>query len=168
MLIGIDHLARVNDAFGFDVADAVIAEIGKRIPARLRGGNVLGRFSGNKSGLMLRNCTVDDTSVAAGRFLAAIRDDVVPTKSGPVSVTASIGAVRRLRAEQIKTVTEWVKDEESAVMLREWGCDYIEGRLISLARPERPWSARADAMLPAAGQIFPHVVPAKRSASRDP
>jgi predicted signal transduction protein with EAL and GGDEF domain len=27
MLIGIDHLARVNDAFGFDVADAVIAEV---------------------------------------------------------------------------------------------------------------------------------------------
>ncbi|HEY5965530.1 MAG TPA: GGDEF domain-containing protein, partial [Xanthobacteraceae bacterium] len=29
MLIGIDHLARINDAFGFDVADAVIAEVGK-------------------------------------------------------------------------------------------------------------------------------------------
>ena len=34
MLIGIDHLARINDAFGFDVADAVIAEVGKRIRAR--------------------------------------------------------------------------------------------------------------------------------------
>jgi diguanylate cyclase (GGDEF)-like protein len=93
MLIGIDHLARVNDAFGFDVADAVIAEVGKRIRARLRGGDVLGRFSGNKFGLILRNCTVDDTNVAAERFLAGIRDDVVPTISGPVSVTASIGAI---------------------------------------------------------------------------
>src|ERR1700682_1005159 len=55
MLIGIDHLARVNDAFGFDVADAVIAEVGKRIRARLRGGDVLGRFSGNKFGLILRD-----------------------------------------------------------------------------------------------------------------
>src|SRR6266404_3685745 len=93
MLIGIDHLARVNDAFGFDVADAVIAEVGKRIRARLRGGDVLGRFSGNKFGLVLKNCTVDDTNVAAERFLAGIRDDVVPTVSGPVSVTASIGAI---------------------------------------------------------------------------
>lgn len=93
MLIGIDHLARVNDAFGFDVADAVIAEVGKRIRARLRGGDVLGRFSGNKFGLILRNCTVDDTNVAAERFLAGIRDEVVPTVSGPVSVTASIGAI---------------------------------------------------------------------------
>jgi diguanylate cyclase (GGDEF)-like protein len=93
MLIGIDHLARINDAFGFDVADAVISEVGARIRARLRGGDVLGRFSGNKFGLVLKNCTVDDMSVAAERFLAAIRDEVVPTRSGPVSVTASIGVV---------------------------------------------------------------------------
>src|SRR5438477_1607806 len=93
MLIGIDHLARINDAFGFDVADAVIAEVASRIRARLRGGDVLGRFSGNKFGLILKNCTVDDMNVAAERFLASIRDEVVPTKSGPVSVTASIGAV---------------------------------------------------------------------------
>jgi diguanylate cyclase (GGDEF)-like protein len=93
MLIGIDHLSRVNDAFGFDVADAVIAEVARRIRARLRGGDVFGRFSGNKFGLILKNCTVDDTHIAAERFLAGIRDDVVPTKSGPVSVTASIGAV---------------------------------------------------------------------------
>ncbi|WP_043160550.1 bifunctional diguanylate cyclase/phosphodiesterase [Bradyrhizobium sp. Ai1a-2] len=93
MLIGIDHLARINDAFGFDVADAVIAEISRRIRARLRGGDVLGRFSGNKFGLILRNCTVDDANVAAERFLTAVREEIVPTKSGPVSVTVSIGAV---------------------------------------------------------------------------
>ncbi|MGE0287121.1 MAG: putative bifunctional diguanylate cyclase/phosphodiesterase [Bradyrhizobium sp.] len=93
MLIGIDHLARVNDAFGFDVADAVIAEVATRIRARLRAGDVLGRFSGNKFGLILKNCTVDDTNAAAERFLAGIRDEVVPTRSGPVSVTVSIGAI---------------------------------------------------------------------------
>jgi diguanylate cyclase (GGDEF)-like protein len=93
LLIGLDHLARVNDAFGFDVADAVISEIAHRIRARLRGGDVLGRFSGNKFGLILKNCTIDDMNVAAERFLAAVRDEVVPTRSGPVSVTASIGGV---------------------------------------------------------------------------
>jgi len=93
MLIGIDRLARINDAFGFDVADAVISEVAARVRARLRNGDVLGRFSGNKFGLILKNCTVDDINIAAERFLAGIRDDVVPTKSGPVSVTASIGAV---------------------------------------------------------------------------
>ena len=93
MLIGIDHLARLNEAFGFDVADEVICEVSQRIRARLRGGDILGRFSGNKFGLILKNCTADDMQVAAERFLAGIRDEIVPTTSGPVSLTASIGAV---------------------------------------------------------------------------
>lgn len=97
MLVGIDHLARLNDAFGYEVADEVICEVARRIRARLRGGDVLGRFSGNKFGLILKNCTVDDMHVAAERFLSGIRDEVVPTRSGPVAVTASIGAVSALR-----------------------------------------------------------------------
>lgn len=93
MLVGIDHLARINDAFGYDVADGVILEVARRVRARLRGGDILGRFSGNKFGLILKNCTVDDMNVAAERFLAGIRDEVVPTPLGPVAVTASIGAI---------------------------------------------------------------------------
>jgi EAL domain-containing protein (putative c-di-GMP-specific phosphodiesterase class I) len=47
-------------------------------------------------------------------------------------------------------VAEWVQDEESAVMLREWGCDYIQGRLTGLASPERPWSKATETVVPAA------------------
>lgn len=106
MLIGIDHLARINDAFGFDIADEVIVEIARRIRARLRGGDVMGRFSGNKFGLILKNCTIDDANVAAERFLQGIRDDVIPTQSGPVSVTATIGAV---------TVPRYARDVNEAI-----------------------------------------------------
>lgn len=93
MLLGIDHLARLNEAFGFDVADEVICEVSQRLRARLRGGDVLGRFSGNKFGLILKNCSADEMQIAAERFLAGIRNEVVPTASGPVSLTASIGAI---------------------------------------------------------------------------
>ena len=93
MVVAVDHLSRVNDAFGFDVADEVIRELAVRLRARLRGGDVLGRFSGNKLGLILKNCSVDQMKLAADRFLAAFREEVVPTKSGPVSVTVSVGGI---------------------------------------------------------------------------
>jgi len=93
LLVGIDHLARINNAFGFDVADAVIRELATRIRSQSRDGDVLGRFSGAKFGLILKNCTVNDMNVASERLLASIRDEVVPTKSGPVLVTASIAGV---------------------------------------------------------------------------
>jgi len=37
-------------------------------------------------------------------------------------------------------VAEWVKDEQSAEMLRGWGCDYLQGELVGLASTERPWA----------------------------
>jgi len=49
-----------------------------------------------------------------------------------------IELARRL---DIKTVAEWVQDEASAAMLRDWGCDFIQGRLTGLASSERPWNA---------------------------
>jgi EAL domain-containing protein (putative c-di-GMP-specific phosphodiesterase class I) len=63
-------------------------------------------------------------------------------------VQTLIDLARRL---QIKTVAEWVQDDEAATMLRDWGCDFIQGRLIGLASPERPWNGAAAAALPAAG-----------------
>jgi EAL domain-containing protein (putative c-di-GMP-specific phosphodiesterase class I) len=62
-------------------------------------------------------------------------------------VQTLIDLARRL---QIKTVAEWGQDDEAANMLRDWGCDYIQGRLIGLASAQRPWDSGPDAVLPAA------------------
>ncbi|RJF75781.1 putative bifunctional diguanylate cyclase/phosphodiesterase [Rhodopseudomonas palustris] len=113
MLIGLDHLARINDSFGFDVADEVIATIAQRIRARLRAGDQFGRFSGNKFGLILKNCTADDAQVAAERFLAAARDEIVPTRSGPVSVTTSIGGV--ISPRHARTADEAINRAQEAL-----------------------------------------------------
>jgi diguanylate cyclase (GGDEF)-like protein len=93
MMVAIDNLGRLNDSFGFDVADEIIHEVARRLRVRLRSGDVLGRFSGNKLGVLLKNCSVEQMAIAADRFLAAARDEVIPTRSGPVSVTVSIGGV---------------------------------------------------------------------------
>ena len=69
MLIAVDNLARINEAYGFGVADEVIASVGRRIRSRMRGGDMLGRFAGNKFGVVLNTCTPDDLTMAADRFL---------------------------------------------------------------------------------------------------
>jgi EAL domain-containing protein (putative c-di-GMP-specific phosphodiesterase class I) len=48
-------------------------------------------------------------------------------------------------------VAEWVQDEEAASLLRGWGCDYIQGRLIGLATSERPWAVAEGKALPKVG-----------------
>jgi len=43
-------------------------------------------------------------------------------------------------------------------MLRDWGCDYIQGRLIGLASSRRPWQQPpAETVLPAAGNATPSI-----------
>ena len=65
----------------------------KRLRAKMRGGDQLGRFSGNKFGIILNNCTPDDMEKAAERLVAGVRDDVIRTGAGPVAVTVTIGGV---------------------------------------------------------------------------
>ena len=93
LLVGVDNLARVNESYGFDIADQVIAEVGKRLHGRMRGKDTLGRFSGSKFGLVLRDCTPDDLAIAAERMLATVRETLVPTTAGPIAITATIGGV---------------------------------------------------------------------------
>ena len=97
MLIAIDNLARINESFGFETADQTIAAVAKRLRTRMRGKDTLGRYSGNKFGMVLRDCTPDDMAVAAERMLAGVRDEMVPTSAGPVAVTVTIGGLNAPR-----------------------------------------------------------------------
>ncbi len=45
----------------------------------------------------------------------------------------------------LKTVAEWVQDEEAAQLLAGWGCEFLQGALIGLASVERPWLATKSA-----------------------
>jgi diguanylate cyclase (GGDEF)-like protein len=93
MLVAIDNLARINESYGFDVADEAINAVAKRLRAKMRGGDQLGRFSGNKFGIILNDCTLEDMERAAERLVAGVRDDVILTEAGPVGVTVTVGGV---------------------------------------------------------------------------
>jgi diguanylate cyclase (GGDEF)-like protein len=93
LLVAIGNLSMVKEAYGFEVADQVMAEAGRRLARVARLGDTIARCSGSKFGLVLHNCNEVDLAAAAERFLAALRESVVMTKAGPVWALLSIGAV---------------------------------------------------------------------------
>ena len=113
MLIAVDNLSRINEAYGFGVADEVIASVGRRVRSRMRGGDTLGRFSSNKFGVVLKTCTPDDLVAAADRFLAAVREDVVQTAHGPVAASVTIGGVAAPR--HARTVDEMLAHAQESL-----------------------------------------------------
>ena len=93
LIAAVGNLGVVNDAYGFEVADEVMAEAGRRLARVARAGDVIARYSGSKFGLIIHHCSEGDISAAAERFMAALRESVVMTEAGPVWALLSIGAV---------------------------------------------------------------------------
>ena len=93
LVVSIDDLARINEAYGFAVGDEVISAVARRLRANLRSGDHLGRLAGNKFGLILRNGSPHDLRLAGERLLVAVRDEVILTATGAVAVTVSMGGI---------------------------------------------------------------------------
>ena len=122
LLVTIDHLGRLNEAYGFDIAEDVIAQVAKRIRARLRGKDHFGRVSGNKFGVVLTSCTADELAVAAERLLTGVRDETIATKAGPVAVTVTIGGVTAPRhARTVPDILSRVADALCAARAKRHG-----------------------------------------------
>ena len=103
-LVAVDNLARINESYGFEVADEAIAALAKRMRGLMRGKDTLGRYSGNKFGIVLCDCTPDDMNVAAERLLAGVRDEMIATSAGQIAITVSIGGV--IAPRHARTVAE--------------------------------------------------------------
>jgi EAL domain-containing protein (putative c-di-GMP-specific phosphodiesterase class I) len=62
--------------------------------------------------------------------------NIVKSSDDRAFVQTLVDLSRRLG---LKTVAEWVQDEEAARLLADWGCDYLQGALLGLASEARPW-----------------------------
>jgi diguanylate cyclase (GGDEF)-like protein len=93
LLVTVDNFRAINAAYGYDIADQVFAAVARRIKSVLREGDAIGRYSGNKLGLVLMKCDDEELHHVAERFHAAVRNDVIDTEGGSVAATVSIGGI---------------------------------------------------------------------------
>ncbi len=93
LLAGVNDLTLINETYGYDVGDEVITIVGRRIGRALRGRDCIGRFSSNKFGIVLQDCSAEGAEAIARRIMAAVRDSVIDTSVGAVATSLSVGAV---------------------------------------------------------------------------
>ena len=94
LIAAIGNLASINDTFGFEIGDEVIASIGRRLQSKLRGGDTIGRYSSNKFGIILNDCATRSTRIAAERLLNTVREATVKTSVCELPATVSLGGVQ--------------------------------------------------------------------------
>lgn len=93
ILAAVNNLAVINETFGFDVGDEVIAAVGRKIKEKMRGGDIIGRYSSNKFGMLVQDCGPGALRIAAERFMKAVREATVQTSACQISATISMGGL---------------------------------------------------------------------------
>lgn len=93
LVIDVDKINVVNQAFGYEIADSILLAIGRKLDGCLRASDTIGRIAGERFGAVLGNCPASDIGFAAEKILSRAQDTVVETPIGPIHLTVSIGAV---------------------------------------------------------------------------
>jgi diguanylate cyclase (GGDEF)-like protein len=94
VIFDIDHFKVVNDTYGHDAGDAVIAAVALVAKDQFRGGDIVCRYGGEEFAVLAPDCGFEDARTLTERVRRAIEALRVPLPDGrSVSVTASFGAV---------------------------------------------------------------------------
>lgn len=90
-MLDIDHFKRVNDTFGHHAGDAALRAMAHACTAGLRASDYFGRLGGEEFVCVMPEATTEDAMACAERMRLAIAGLLVPTDTGFLHFTVSIG-----------------------------------------------------------------------------
>ncbi len=90
LYVDLDEFKPVNDRWGHEAGDLLLVEVGARLAAACRVGDLVARLGGDEFAVLSPGCTVAEATAVGERFLAALRQPVDIGKS-ETTVGASVG-----------------------------------------------------------------------------
>ena len=91
LFVDLDHFKEVNDSFGHDAGDQVLAEVGRRLSHFSRHADTVARLGGDEFVVLCTSLRADDDiSLIAGRIVEGVRASYV-NEGRDLSVTCSVG-----------------------------------------------------------------------------
>jgi len=99
LMVDIDHFKAVNDTAGHPAGDDVIREIADRLRTSARAQDIVGRYGGEEFSLLVAASSATARAVAE-RIRVAVADRPVPTRSGPIDITISVGITELTASDQ--------------------------------------------------------------------
>jgi len=91
IMVDIDNLKKVNDAYGHRVGDKVIREISRRIKECIRQIDTAARYGGDEFAVILPNTRLADAVVVADRMVDTVADSPIIWKKQSIRLSISVG-----------------------------------------------------------------------------
>ncbi len=92
LVAAIEELARLNDDFGHEATDEIIAVVQERLRSVLRQRDHLIRYASNRFAILLEGCPASQVETAAKRFSKAVAQSAIETARGIALVRLRVGA----------------------------------------------------------------------------
>jgi len=93
MIAAVNGLDVINETFGFEIGDEILAGCARIIRTQLRARDELGRYASNKFGIIVNECGPGVIRIVADRLMAALRNTTIQTSVSKLPVTLSIGGM---------------------------------------------------------------------------
>ncbi len=93
LTVDIDNIAMINDAFGFEIGDAVLSGLAERLDLLTGASDIVGRIEGDCFGLLLDHCDEAGAAIVAEKIISGVRETAIQTVVGDVAITVSIGGI---------------------------------------------------------------------------
>ena len=92
VMIDIDHFKRINDTFGHEAGDLVIAELGALFKRSVRGSDVACRYGGEEFALVLPEISIENARRKAETLRQGVKSLVLEHRGTPLGpITTSLG-----------------------------------------------------------------------------
>jgi diguanylate cyclase (GGDEF)-like protein len=91
VLAELDHFHKINERYGRLIGDLVLLNVASALQSMLRRSDLIARWSGKKFAMLLVETESTQAAMAAERLRAAIADLPIPTPTGPITQTLSVG-----------------------------------------------------------------------------
>jgi two-component system cell cycle response regulator len=115
LVIDIDYFKSINDTYGHDAGDRVLAEFSRRMRGAVRNADLVCRVGGEEFVIVLPNTGLKESGLVAERLRACVAREpyAIEDRADPLQITASIGLAMLRKDEQ---VSDLIKRADTALL----------------------------------------------------